>query len=445
VAHAALASALRERDALLSARDERACRADYLAFQLRELEALDPKPGEDAELERERQVLASARKLQEAAQAAEALAYGGEGSAAEQLGRAARLLTEAAALDDRLGPVVALLRSAQAEVDEAGRSLARYADGAGGDPERLALVEERLDGLRALARKHGGSLEVALARCQAMREELASLQGGSERLAGLDAEMAEAGGRAVELAGELTRLRQEAARHFSREVRRELGALALERCRLEFAFLPPENALVHAGATLGAEGAERARLLFAPNLGEPPRALARCASGGELSRVLLAVKRSLARADPVDTYVFDEVDAGIGGGVAEAVGRLLSEVSRERQVICVTHLPQVAAFADHHLRVQKQVQGGRTTTTVTALAAAGERRAEVARMLAGLTLTSSALEHAEALIEGARAAPVEVGRRATPVSSAERRVARTRPRPPRTAGATGGLTHRAVS
>ncbi len=425
-AYAALAAAVRERDALLFAREEGARRAEYLAYQLRELEALEPRPGEDAELGRERQVLAGAEKLREAARTAEALVYGGEGSAAEDLGRAARALDEAAALDPRLEPALSLLRSALAEVEEGGRALARYAEAAGGDPDRLREVEERLEALRALARKHGGTLEAALARAGAMRAELASVEGSAERLGQLEAEIAEAGRRAVGLARDLTRARAEASRTLAREVGRELQALAMGRCQVDVAFLPPDNALVQAGVALGADGAERVQILLAPNPGEPARPLARIASGGELSRVLLAVKRGLARTDPVDTYVFDEVDSGIGGGVAEAVGRLLSEVSRERQVICVTHLPQVAAFADRHLRVQKRIQGGRTSASVVALDSEGERKAEVARMLAGLTLTASALEHAGALISAARSAsqPVSHGRRTRQARSAARRAGR---------------------
>jgi DNA repair protein RecN (Recombination protein N) len=433
-AHAALAAAARERDALLLLREERARRADYLAFQLRELQAVGPRQGEDAELEQERQVLSGAEKLRDAARTAEGLVYGEEGSAAERLGRAARVLADAAAVDARLDPALGLLRSALAEVEEAGRVLVRYAEAVGGDPERLAGVEERLDALRALARKHGGTLEAALARGEAMRAELAAVEGSGEQLARLEGRMAEAGAEALALARELSRARREAASAFAREVRRELGALAMERCRVEVAFLPPENALAHEGVALGADGAERAQILLAPNPGEPARPLARIASGGELSRVLLALKRALARTDPVDTYVFDEVDSGIGGGVAEAVGRLLAEVSRERQVICVTHLPQVAAFAERHLRVEKRVHGGRTSAHVVPLGSPGERRAEVARMLAGLTLTDSALEHAGALIAAAREAreprPALHGRRITPARSAARRAG-----PPRRRGA----------
>jgi DNA repair protein RecN (Recombination protein N) len=198
------------------------------------------------------------------------------------------------------------------------------------------------------------------------------------------------------------------------------------RCRLEVALLPPEGGIEVGGRTLGPHGAERAEILIAPNPGESPRPLARIASGGELSRLLLAVKRTLARKDPVATYVFDEVDAGIGGAVAEAMGRVLSDVSRGRQVICVTHLPQVAAFADRHHRVEKKLAGGRTHTDVLLLEREEERRREVARMMAGMTVTASALEHAAALMAAARLPPVpaEKGKRSAPGRAAARRVAR---------------------
>jgi DNA repair protein RecN (Recombination protein N) len=243
-----------------------------------------------------------------------------------------------------------------------------------------------------------------------MRAELASLGGSAERLEAVERELALALPRAGALAAELSRERAGAAARFCASVRRELDLLAMGRCRVEVELAPVEGGLACAGAALGPDGAERARILIAPNPGEAARPLARIASGGELSRILLAVKRALARTDPVDTYVLDEVDAGLGGGVAEAVGRLLAEVARERQVICVTHLPQVAAFADRHLRVEKRVHGGRTATNVVALDAHEERRAEVARMLAGVTVTASA--HAGALMASARAAPLRRARRA---------------------------------
>ncbi len=400
-----LAALHRERAALTADGEERARRADYLAFQLKELDALDPKPGEDGALEQERRVLASAEKLREAARAAEGRCYGEDGSASEQVGQAVRTLGDAAALDGRLAGPLSLLRSASIELEEAGRELSRYAEALGGDPERLGAVVERLEALRALARKHGGSLEAAIARRAGMAAELSALTGGGERLASLAGELDAAGAEAASLAGMLTRARRKAARVFAEAVERELGGLAMARCRLEVVLSPPDGAgaLQAGGATLGPAGAEQALFLLAPNPGEAPRPLARIASGGELSRILLAVKRTLARRDPVLTYVFDEVDAGIGGAVAEAMGRVLAEVSEGRQVVCITHLPQIAAFADRHHRVAKRVVGGRTTSEVEALDGEGERRQEVARMLAGATVTPAALENAGALMAAARA------------------------------------------
>jgi DNA repair protein RecN (Recombination protein N) len=399
---ASLAELVREERALADAEGERVLRADYLAFQVEELEAVDPQPGEDVSLEQERKVLSGAARLGEAARGAEAIAYGEEGSAAERIGQAIRSLQEAALVDPRLEEPLGLLRSAAAEVEEAGRGLARYAENIGGDPERLAAVDDRVAALRALARKHGGSLDAALARRDSMRSELASLTGAEGRREEVARAAAALAGEAAVLAAELGRERQRAARAFCKAVAEELEALAMARCHLEVTFSPPGGSIEVAGHRLGQAGAETAEILIAPNPGEPARPLARVASGGELSRVLLAVKRALSRADPVRSYVFDEVDAGIGGAVAEAVGRALADVARDRQVICVTHLPQVAAFADRHARVEKRIAAGRTTTGVVPLEGEGERRAEVARMLAGHTVTASAIEHAAALIAGAR-------------------------------------------
>jgi DNA repair protein RecN (Recombination protein N) len=420
----ALAALVRERDGLAVDEGERARRADYLAFQLRELEAADPQPGEDERLEAERRVLASAARLREAARSAEGIAYGEEGSASERVGQAARVLADVTALDPRLEPTLGLLRSAAAELDEAGRALARYADGVGGDPERLFAVEERLELLRALARKHGGTLDAAIARRGEMASQLEAVSGGGERLLELDREIARRSDEALALARGLTRARKEAATRFSGAVGGELGALAMGRCQVSVELLPPESGVPAGGITLGAAGAERAEILLAPNPGEPPRPLARIASGGELSRILLGVKRTLARRDPVSTYVFDEVDSGIGGAVAEAMGRALADVARGRQVVCITHLPQVAAFGERHHRVEKRVAAGRTHSTVTLLEHEAERRQEVARMLAGQVVTASALEHATALIAAARGpeAPRGRGSRAAPARAAARRV-----------------------
>jgi DNA repair protein RecN (Recombination protein N) len=397
-AFGALSAAVREERELSRDEGERARRADYLTFQLRELEAADLRPGELASLEQERRVLAGAVRLEEAARLAEGLVYGEEGSAAERLGQATRSLADAAQLDPRLEAPLGLLRSAVAEVEEAGRELARYAQSVGGDPERLAGLEERLDLVKGLSRKHGGSVEAAIARREEMQAELGQLDVSGERRAQLQKEVAERRSAAARLAEEITEARARAARSFCAAVQKELESLAMGRCRMEVAFSGPEGSLELEGGALGPSGAESAEILIAPNAGEPPRPLAKIASGGELSRVLLAVKRAFSRVDPVATYVFDEVDAGIGGAVAEAMGRVLAEVSRGRQVLCVTHLPQVAAFADRHYQVVKRVVAGRTTIDVSTLEGEEERRQEVARMLAGVTVTASALEHAASLI-----------------------------------------------
>ena len=422
-----LSALCRERDSLQRDQAERARRADYLAFQLKELDAVDPRPGEDAALEAERRVLSSAEKLREAAGSAEGLVYGEDGSASEQVGQAVRALTDAAALDPRLAGPLQLLRSAAIELTEAGRELGHYAETVGGDGERLVAIEDRLESLKALCRKHGGSLEAAVARRAEMAAELDSLNGGGERLAALAPEIDAAGAEAATLAGVITRTRQKAAKAFCAGVESELSGLGMARCRLEVAFSPPEGGVSAGGALLGTDGGEQALYLLAPNPGEPPRALARIASGGELSRLLLAVKRTLARRDPVLTYVFDEVDSGIGGAVAEAMGRVLAEVADGRQVICITHLPQIAAFADRHHRVSKRVAGGRTTSEVTLLERGDDQRQEVARMMAGATVTTAALEHAGALIAAAReGAGPERGRRTVPGRAAARSVSLSR-------------------
>jgi len=403
--HDALAERLREKARLEHGEAERARRADYLAFQLREIEEVDPRSGEDDDLARERALLASAERLRDAARLAEGLVESEEGSASERIAQALKALCDGAALDPRLAEPLALLRSASAEVQEAGRQLARYCAAVEGDPERLQLVEDRLDALHRIARKNGGSVAAAIARRLEMREELAALGGSDDRLAALASEIADVGPKALAAARALTQARHAAAKRFASAVEEELGRLAMSRCRVQVEFCPVEDGLRWDGVSLGPDGAESVRIAIAPNPGEPARPLAKTASGGELSRLLLAVKRALASVDPVSTYVFDEVDSGIGGAVAESVGRVLSEVASGGQVICVTHLPQVAAFADRHHRVEKRHANGRTATCVSELPAEDGRRAEVARMLAGAEVTASALDHANALIAAARRGP----------------------------------------
>jgi DNA repair protein RecN (Recombination protein N) len=400
-AFAALADAERERARLDSDESARAERASFLRYQLDELEKAEAKPGEDEALAQERRVLAAAEKLRGGAEEAEALLRSGDEAAVVAASRACKRLDELAGIDPALAAVAAAVRGAAAELDEAARTLSRYAGRAGGDPQRLEAIDERLELLRRLSRKHGGSLAAALQRRETMKTELQSLDHHDEALAAAEARVRELSGKALRLGRALSEKRRSAAAGFSRAVAAELASLGMARTEISVRFGPPGDGGIPAeGEMLGPRGLESAELLLSPNPGEELRPLARIASGGELSRVLLAVKRVLADADDVDTYLFDEVDAGIGGATADAVGRALSAVARGRQVICITHLPQIAVFAERHQVAEKEIRRGRTHSRVAAVE--GEARVEeLARLLSGQA-TPVALEHARELLEKAR-------------------------------------------
>lgn len=401
----AFSGVLQERARLALDDSERARRADYLAFQLEEIEQVKPEPGEDEALALERKRLASAERLRAAAEEAERALYSAELSAVDLIGQAIGRLEGAAEIDGSLAAPLAALRSAATELQEAARTLQGYVHGVESDPDRLGEVEERLEAIRRLCRKHGGDLASVLKREEEMRRELEGLTRHADRLAELEAERERTGKAALTLARELSEKRKKAAREFSRAVGRELSALAMAGTAFEVSVteVVDEDGAGDArvdGVLLTRNGIDRCELLLAPNAGEHMKPLARIASGGELSRVMLAIKRALARTDPVPTYIFDEVDTGIGGAVAEVVGRMLKEVSTERQVICITHLPQIAAWGDQHFTVEKQVKSGRTISRVVPLSSA-ERTREIARMLAGVEVTTAALRNAEAMIESA--------------------------------------------
>jgi len=433
-AFSVLSHRIAERDALRRAEEEAARRRDYLAFQLREIDELEPEPGEEALLQEERQRLVGAERLQGAAQEVEDALVGGDDAMVDRLAQLVRRLEEAAAVDGRLAGLSEAAAGARAELEEVGRSLGRYAASIDGDPDRLEVVEERLEALRHLSRKHGGSLEEVLRRREEMRAELQGLERSEERMAELGQEIEESRRAALALAGQLTATRRKAAKALAGAVAPELARLGLESARLEVQLrahernapdeakgeslsssrsgggsalpsLPPSDAPAPGEEVgLGRRGAEEVEFLFCPNPGEEPKPLAKTASGGELSRVLLALKRALVQVDPVESYVFDEIDAGIGGATGVTVGRMLHEVARDRQVLCVTHLPQVAAFADVHLHVSKEVRGGRTHSRVEPLGDGVSRTRKLARMLAG-SEGPAALAAAEELLARAPGAP----------------------------------------
>ncbi len=400
-AYERLAATVRERESLLMDDAERERRADYLAFQLEEIDKLDPKPDEVGALESERKRLGSAARLRSVADEAERALYSGEASVADVLGATLNRLADVVGIDARFEPWVGALRTAKVEIEEASRELAGYVRGLDDDPSRLAEVDERLEAIKRLCRKHGGEVAQVLTRREQMRGELEGIERHGERLEQLERERVEQGARALELARQLSTRRAAAARDFAKAVETELGRLAMAKTVFRVALRPCAEGIAVDGQPLGARGIDLCELLLSPNEGEQPKPLARIASGGELSRVMLAVKRALARIDPVPTYVFDEVDTGIGGAVAESVGRLLKEVSRERQVLAITHLPQIAAYADHHLSVEKLVRDQRTVSRVVALDDEARTR-EVARMLAGVEVTRAAMRNAEEMIVSSR-------------------------------------------
>jgi DNA repair protein RecN (Recombination protein N) len=364
---------------------------DYLRFQVQEIEAANIREGEDEDLEKERTRLLAADRLESAVRQAERLVYADDGAAVDRLGEAVRGLQRMVDVDRDLDGMMRQLDEARVLAEDAAALLRGYVDGLDGDPERLAQVEDRLALLRKLSRKHGGDLAAVVEHAVKLRAELETLEHRDERAAELERARARAESAARTAAAALTDSRARAAERLIAEVGQALTQLGMGSSALSVVIEP---------RALGPDGGDHVELMLAPNKGEAAKPLARIASGGELSRIMLALKLSLRRADEVGTYVFDEVDTGIGGATAEVVGHLIRALGNQRQVLCVTHLPQIVAFADQHFQVAKYEVDGRTETTVRTLSAT-ERRDELARMLGGIKITKSARAHADAMLEAA--------------------------------------------
>ena len=370
--------------------------ADLWSFQRKEIEAVGPKAGEDSDLENERRVLRNVARLQETANAAYSALYDSPESISTQLRIALRRLEELCRIDNSLRPVLESLGPADAAVQDASHAMRSYLDKLEADPERLEKIESRLASIEKLKRKYGSTIEDILAFLDNAQRQLDAVETAGERKDKLRKELAKLSDAYRDSASELTKIRSAAALKLSKKVEQELAALAMEntifRIQLE-------------EAAWSARGADRVQFLLSPNRGEEPRSLDKVASGGELSRIALALKTSTggtAKGNGVPrTLVFDEVDAGIGGGVAESVGRRLKKLSVSNQVLCVTHLAQIAGFADHHYHVEKREVKGRTVAEVEELAGEARTR-EIGRMLSGQKITPEALKHAEQLIRGAR-------------------------------------------
>ncbi|GAA2332269.1 DNA repair protein RecN [Streptomyces caniferus] len=412
-AHRRLRAVATELDELTTQARERSQEADLLRFGLDEIAEAEPQPGEDADLAAEAERLGHAEALASAATAAHAALAGNpedpEGIDATTLVAGAHRALEAvrshdqelSALAERLGEIGILMSDVAGE-------LASYADGLDADPLRLAAVEERRAALNHLTRKYGQDIAAVLAWSEESAARLSELDGDDDRIGELAAERDALRAELGELAQTLTDARTASAKRFADAVTAELAELAMPHARVTVDIRQTEVAEDADGIEVGGRtvaygpaGADEVELLLAPHPGAPPRPIAKGASGGELSRVMLAVEVVFAGTDPVPTYLFDEVDAGVGGKAAVEVGRRLARLAKSAQVVVVTHLPQVAAFADRQLLVAKTNDGSVTRSGVTVLE--GEERVrELSRMLAGQEDSETARAHAEELLETAR-------------------------------------------
>ncbi|AYG04576.1 DNA repair protein RecN [Gryllotalpicola protaetiae] len=386
-----------ELEQLTGDRDRRVREAEELRAALDEIETAAPQPGEDAELDERIERLENAETLRvAAAEAREVLsAEESDGPDALSLLDASRRSLESAARHDaELGAIAEALQTAQYQVTDAAAQLSSYLAALDTDGSHdLELLQERKALLAALVRKHGSSLDDVIDRLQSGSARLFELDGDSDRIAELTARVAEDAAAAEELADGLSTARAAAGEELAASVTRELAALAMPDARIVVE--------VSDRGELGASGRDQVAILLQPHPGSEPRPLGRGASGGELSRVMLAIEVVLAGSDPVPTFVFDEVDAGVGGAAAIEIGRRLARLAERSQVLVVTHLAQVAAFANNHLNVVKDTGGAVTASSVRQLEG-GEREAEMARLLSGLADSESGVAHARELLELAR-------------------------------------------
>ena len=365
---------------------------DLWTFQRNEIETVQPRVGEDAELETERRVLQNVTRLQDHATAAYELLYESPESVTTQLRQAQKRLDELLRIDESLVEAAGGLKQSSVALEEAVYAIRDYLGKLEGDPARLEELETRLESLDKLKRKYGGTLAEVLAFFADVSRKADEVENAGEHKAALEAERKKLGEQYEALAGELSEARKNAAIRLSKQVEIELRGLAMSGTQFQIA--------VERG-TWAAHGFDDVLFLVSPNRGEELKPLDKIASGGELSRIALALKTAMGDADAAEglhTLVFDEVDAGVGGAAAAAVGRRLKTLSKRNQVICVTHLAQIAGFADHHYAVSKREKKGRVTTAIDELTHE-DRAREIGRMLSGEQITPEALRQAEQLMQ----------------------------------------------
>ncbi len=401
-------SARRELAELTASARERARRADLLTFEVNEIESVKLQPDEDVLLAAERTILANAERLLAGVSQAFELVYESSRpdspSAYDMLADALAHLDAAARIDASLAPARDLLASMCEQASSVGRAMRSYGESIDFSPARLAIVEERLAAIARLKRKYGDTLGEVIEHGRAAREALDLVVHADERLAELERRAAEYAGEAAGAAAEVSRIRGRIASRLERDITRELAELSMPKAafRVQIGRTrgDAEHELIVDGrpCTAGPDGVDDVEFLFSANPGEEPRPLVRIASGGEMSRVMLAIKSVLAQVDDMPTMVFDEVDQGIGGEASRAVAARLAGIGRVRQVLAVTHLPQIAAAAARHFAVRKEESGGRTQVGIWHLDR-DERVAEIARMLGGENPSSLTQAHAGEMLE----------------------------------------------
>ena len=380
---------------------------DLWSFQRKEIAGANLHAGEDAKLEAEKRVLANSERILSAAMGAYDALYEGNVSASALIRSAARQLEDLARIDEKFRESLAQLDSARITVEDIGQTLRDYAEDVEASPDRLAEVEDRLAALDRLKRKYGPTLDEVIATGDELERKLNEMENKDEVLRKLRTELAQAADRYLEAARSLSRHRYEAARKLEKQVESEVNELAMKaRFKVEVAGSDEEG-------NWTTRGFDAVQYLISANAGEPLGPIEQIASGGELSRVMLALKTTIeagvpgrARAHAAKgggqrTLVFDEIDSGIGGRAAEAVGKKLKQLAATKQVLCITHLPQIASFADQHFLIEKKETAGRTKTSVRRLET-DERTKELARMISGAKLTDTSLAHAEQMLKANR-------------------------------------------
>lgn len=385
-------------------RRHRAEKIDLIQFQLKEINDLNPLAGEDVALADEKKVLANVQKLADWGNRAYALLYADNGCINDQLKEVLTQIKEIRKIDPGLNLQPSDVEGSYAVLQEAALTLRDYTKKLIFDPERQALIDERLDAINRLKRKHGGTMDTLLARKRDMEEELQHVSGASQELETLTKEKDAIVGDLREKALALSKLRSRAAGLLKEAVDAEIHDLNMPHAFFFVEFLKRCSDVENA---YGPKGGDDLEFYLAANAGETPKPLNKIASGGELSRIVLALKNVLSQTGSVDTVVFDEVDSGIGGATAEIVGRKLKEVSIHHQVICITHLPQIASFGGSHLRVSKQVADGRTSTVVDKIDDE-QKIEEISRMLGGVNVTETARDHARAMLAVGKKARIAV-------------------------------------